>query len=230
MKRSLENLMHLKEKSKKVRKVTSTTEKIMKIKKTSKKPSTPTTNHSTPSSSNMKPSPGDSQPQTTPDKKATADNPDENWRVVRFPPIHPRGTARKAALQERECPQGIYYSGDKLVSIAVGDLVVRRRLLEEIEDGKWDDRDVFDGPWKIKAFHTTAKYSMSSLLEKGDMSRRFAKKKMLTTKVKLNFPSIGEWKSQGPAWVEVEKLIPLYDRMPGKLFGLRDIPFNVCLQ
>jgi len=104
-------------------------------------------------------------------------------------------------------------------------MVMRRRNTELIKSLKRDENDILDGPWRIVKFFSRT-YSLNDLKENGYEGDE-AKAKMLMTKVKLNFPSLGKVNSKGPQWVEVGDLIPLYGGILSKLF--HSLPLFLCM-
>ncbi|ELR05379.1 hypothetical protein VC83_02512 [Pseudogymnoascus destructans] len=124
----------------------------------------------------------------------------------------------KESHAEPESETRFYYqckSGqDLLLPVAVNDTVIRLRTKKEMEEsGKQSKYDVFDGPWTVLGISETS-FPLSFdffVLEEEDsdstVSRQAKWDKMLTTKVKLNFPE----GSMADSWVEISRLLPAID-------------------
>jgi hypothetical protein len=104
---------------------------------------------------------------------------------------------------------------DFLLPVAVNDQVIRLRTKKEMEEsGKQSKYDVFDGPWTVLGISETS-FPLSSdffVLEEEEDSDSTASRqakwdKMLTTKIKLNFPE----GSKADPWVEISRLLPAID-------------------
>ncbi|OBT59146.1 hypothetical protein VE04_00883 [Pseudogymnoascus sp. 24MN13] len=103
---------------------------------------------------------------------------------------------------------------DFLLPVAVDDTVIRLRTKKEMEEsGKQSKYDVFDGPWTVLGISETS-FPLSPDffdLEEEDsdstVSRQAKWDKMLTTRIKLNFPE----GSEANQWVELSRLLPAID-------------------
>ncbi|OBT62816.1 hypothetical protein VE03_07689 [Pseudogymnoascus sp. 23342-1-I1] len=103
---------------------------------------------------------------------------------------------------------------DFLLPVAVNDEVIRLRTKNEMEEsGKQSKYDIFDGPWVVLGISETS-FPLSSdffVLGGGDpdstASRQAKWNKMLTTKIRLDFPE----GSMADPWVEISRLLPVID-------------------
>lgn len=125
-------------------------------------------------------------------------------------PKKPHAMPDKQAQFYYQCKSG----QDFLLPVAVNDEVIRLRTKKEMEEsGKQSKYDIFDGPWVVLDISETS-FPLSSsffVLEEEDsesvVSRQATWDKMLTTKIRLNFPET----SQADPWVEISRLLPVID-------------------